>query len=536
MQSMEDSRASALRLGVVLIFALVLRLAFFVGYANVDPWDDTLYLELAQKVREGRLLEELDQQVSSLERGRVPTASAFVMRRGAYLPIAASQFFFGVSELSSALPSLVASLGTIALILLIGRWLESDSTGIFGALLYAMVPLDLILSSRILAEPLQVFWLTAAVAAAAGAARGTWRRSWRLTLYGFSGLFLYLSFFTKANALIGLPLLMAAVWPAFRNRQRRCEPLVLVLALGFLLLDGMLFFLLTGHPFLVFELEMAATRDLLAANPEIVFRPLPGIAVHCSYLEGLPHHYFKLFFGAVEHYSGLKLFSLHAPLGMAGLVYAFVYRRLGVLVIWLLTVFIYFQYGFRAIEWDSTTSVLHYYLNANPPRYLALLLPPLCLFGGSLLACVYRWKRSAAAVILVVIFVLGVNRSHENYLFYRGSMEDVREAIDFLLGQEAAPIYTDMWCRKQLPILSGGQLEKSHLLSRNALPSGAWVIVGGSRGFDIPVEVVTSSLPPPMAAVYLDPAKAPPNWDLSFRRSGRRQTSRASDLVVFRVK
>ncbi len=49
---------------------------------------------------------------------------------------------------------------------------------------------------------------------------------------------------------------------------------------------------------------------------------------------------------------------------------------------WLLFIFLYYQYGFRALHWDSDQGILNYYLCAHRPRYLAMLLSPLCLLLG----------------------------------------------------------------------------------------------------------------------------------------------------------
>jgi len=140
-----------------LTLAIALRLLLFVGYANVDPWDDTLYLELAQQPRDGNLGKELQRNVAMLERGQIHTSLTFVLRRGAYLPIAACQALLGLSELSSALPSLLRSLATMLLTYRIGCLLAGRSTGLCAAALFACIPLDLVLSTRILSDALQAY-------------------------------------------------------------------------------------------------------------------------------------------------------------------------------------------------------------------------------------------------------------------------------------------------------------------------------------------------------------------------------------------
>ena len=143
------TRTDKLMLVAILASALFLRLVFFVGYANVDPWDDTLYLELARQARQGVLLEELEISTRALEQGQVTALDVFILRRGAYLPVAASQALLGESEGSSAVPSLLASLATLCLVFWMGYRLLGPEEGLLAACLYAVVPLDLVLSVRV---------------------------------------------------------------------------------------------------------------------------------------------------------------------------------------------------------------------------------------------------------------------------------------------------------------------------------------------------------------------------------------------------
>ena len=85
-----------------------MRLAFFVGYANVDPIDDTFYLQLAERFREGTVDEALAEAVQRLNDGTLVVDVRFVLRRGAYIPVGLAQWVLGTSELASALPSLLA--------------------------------------------------------------------------------------------------------------------------------------------------------------------------------------------------------------------------------------------------------------------------------------------------------------------------------------------------------------------------------------------------------------------------------------------
>ena len=530
------TRTDKLMLVAILASALFLRLVFFVGYANVDPWDDTLYLELARQARQGVLLEELEISTRALEQGQVTAPDTFILRRGAYLPVAASQALLGESEGSSAIPSLLASLATLCLVFWMGYRLLGREEGLLAACLFAVVPLDLVLSTRILADAPQAFWLTASVAAALEAAVGPSARPRRFFLYGLSALALYLAYFTRVNGLVGLPIVLVAAAPAFYRRTTRLEPLVLGAVLFALLLADALWFLhVTGHAFFLLELETAGARAMFLHNPEVVFE-LGALRLHLSYEEGVWHHFFKLFFGRVEHYEGLKLFSSFAPLGAAALVYAFVRNKLGLAVFWLLFIFFYVQYGFRSIEWDGDAGVLHYFLNAQRLRYLALLVPALCLLLALPLAHLWRKWRPVAVGGLLLVIGPALFRAQENHAFYRGSMSDLRVAARALSEAAPAPVYTDRWARQQLPLFAGGRnLDLHDVAAVESATPGSFVVVGGSRGADIPSDAVVTALPEWLREIYLDPSRAPSSWTRVLERPGPKLPSRQSNLAIFRI-
>ncbi len=528
---------SALAPCALLAFGLALRALYFVGYANVDPWDDTIYLELAEHHRKGELDSEFERASRLLEQGDLTAPDAFVSRRGAYVPISWAQSLLGSGERSAALPSLLASLGTILLTFHLATHLLGRAAALWSAFFYCLVPLDVTFATRILADAPQTFWITASIAAAFVASQGARSRGTRVSLYVASAACLYLATLTRLNGLIGLPLAALAAASAFGRRETRLEPLVLPAALGVLLaIDCGYSWLRWGNAGLLYELEIEGARKMFVHNPEAVFRPFSWLAIHSSYLEGVPHHFFKLFLGIVDHYGGVKLFSLLAPLGVLALGYALAIRKHLLLVAWTVIPFLYVQYGCRALEWDGESGTLHYFLNAHRPRYLMILLPALCMLGGLLAE---RLRRSAGPAW--TLFLLGalsavvmsdVRRAHR---FYRGSMQDVREAASFLASAEPSPVFSDEWGVRQLPWYTGGRKLDLRRLTSQAPPSGSWVVVGGSRGFDIPIESVRATLPSRWQKLPQDPSLAPRSWRVIARVQTTGGPEPTSPLVIFRT-
>ncbi len=529
--------SQAFSLSLILLLALALRLYFFVGYANVDSVDDTFYMQLAGQAREGNLSDKIASIAQQFDAMSTRTRVVYICRPGVYLPIALSQFFWGAGETAAALPSLLASLGIIILTYIIGRRLAGETVALWGALIYALAPLDIIYSTRILPDTPHAFWLTASIAAALEAARADYFRRQRLFLYFSSGLCLYLASLTRQTAIIGIPVLLIVMVPALKVKKTRLEPLIigLVFVLAYSL-QGLYYLHLTGSFWFALRLERAAYRSSFALFPEATFFPFPWLTVHCQYLDGVPHYFFNLFAGTMEHLDGVKLFSSFAPLGVVSTVYALVRRKMGLLIFWFVFVFLAIQYGCQGLEWNGGEGVLHYYLVPSRPRYLLMMLPALCLLLGFLIAETKTRSRTGAIAVFLLLLCPSMYRTNHNHHFYRGSLEDMRRAVQFLSEEQAAPIYSDSWAIQEMNIFSGGELEDLRHLSGSKPPVPvSWVVLGGSRGFDLAGDYIAELLPRQYGGIHLGREREPTNWIRVFEWKGPLNVARPTDLVIFRV-
>jgi hypothetical protein len=305
---------------------------------------------------------------------------------------------------------------------------------------------------------------------------------------------------------------------------------------GVILIDGYRYQESTGHFGFTFQIERAASLGMYTFNPEAVFYPLSKLAVHCSYEEGVPNHFLKLFLGTVDHYGGIKLFSAFAPLGILALITAVAQRRLTFPVFWVIAIFIFYQYGFRGLQWDGGQGILHYYLVAHRPRYLHLLLPALTILLGYWVVEMQSRKRFAGALLVVLLVVPSLYRARQNHIFYRGSLQDLRGASRFLIDQQPAPVYSDTWGLEQLHFFTDGALTDLRALrDESPLEPGSWAVFGGSRGFDLSPREVASSLPSSYARYHTHPIPPPQNWRIAHTQKGLRNPARRSDLVIYQI-
>ena len=132
----------------ILIFALVLRLIFFVGLANTESQDDGVYINFARIVTLGQfsydktvLTEQYSNPVMILK-----TRSMMIY------PTAFFFYIFGINDYSAVLWPLLSSLGSIVVIYYLGKLLVNEKVGLLSAFLLSFFPLDVINATRILPD------------------------------------------------------------------------------------------------------------------------------------------------------------------------------------------------------------------------------------------------------------------------------------------------------------------------------------------------------------------------------------------------
>jgi hypothetical protein len=170
---------------VLLTVALLVGFALRVTYLTADRFhaDEALYAGWALLIRDH------DPLLVSVPVDKPPL----------YLyTLAGSMLAFGPSEVAARLPSLAASMLSIALVYRLGRQLYDPVTGTWAALTAALSPFDILFSRTAFTDSMLVLWMLSALCAVAA---GRW--------FG-AGIALGLAFATKQHAVL-LPLLVMAV-------------------------------------------------------------------------------------------------------------------------------------------------------------------------------------------------------------------------------------------------------------------------------------------------------------------------------------
>jgi hypothetical protein len=346
-----DRRAHA-RLALIMLGALLVRVAFFNGYTGTD---DTYYLEAAYRVSVGD-----------------PGAfdSYFATRSGLVLPTAAAFAVAGVRPATIAWLPLACSLGAMHVAFLLGRRLFTSETGLLAAFLLAVFPLDVIFATQLFAC-VPVAWATGLslyylLRKDAG--------GHRLAALAASGTCLGVATLLADTAWFCL---LPAGWFFLSHRRPFSEWLSFSAAVLLAPAFELLFYaVLTGDPWQRWRLLSAGVAvqgfDALSSGLGWAYLLQPFVRL-------VSEQEFGLY--PLACVPALVWHAVRAPSR---------YSRF--LVVWIVVLFLYTSYG--------TTSPLHFAPLPRLPRYLSVLEIPALVLLASLLRT--RGVRVRRAIVVVL--------------------------------------------------------------------------------------------------------------------------------------
>lgn len=216
-----------LSLVTILLFALLLRVIFFHGISQSDPFTYSLS---AWEITQGKWNPGYFYEQTS--------------RWGLLFPLALSYQLFGLNEFSSSLWALLTSVGTVLVGYLFAGYLKGERAAFLAGIMLAVFPLEITYASQPMADCPLGFWLLLSLylfMRAEGSAAVEPRRR----LFLFSGAALGLAYATKFVAILIAPFFLIVLL-----LRRRIEWNWSWFAGGFgivLLIELLIFQLLTGN-------------------------------------------------------------------------------------------------------------------------------------------------------------------------------------------------------------------------------------------------------------------------------------------------
>jgi hypothetical protein len=348
------------------ILALALRLSTFTGLIGSD---DLHYAKYAQAVVEGSYHDTVD----AAERRH------HALRYAVILPVALAYRLFGVSEWTTILVPLMASVLSVVLLAEIGRRMFGWRVALIAALLYATFPIQLILGTMLLPEPIAGFYVLLGVLCYLQARErgGAW--------WVIAGLLMGTAYLAKEPALfVGGAFLLHVIW---ERRWRGAALFVLgVAAIG-----------------------AAEHAYYLGIRGDILFRPHSTqlFNIHAPENQGAFNE--NLGYRLFRQYPRMMLsptlkFGLHSILCLIGTALALALKpRRGYLMValWASVPWLYLNFGSWSLE--------RYAPLPRDDRYLEIVFPPLMLMTSivfnRLISSGQVISRVAVSVLAVVMGV-----------------------------------------------------------------------------------------------------------------------------------
>ena len=403
-------RTDKVLIGSILLGALLYRLYAFTGDISYDP---LVYAQNAYNLLNGTF--------------RFDTLSMYDHRFTVFVPVALAYALLGVGTLSTHLWPLFLSLLQIVAVLWLGyRWLGREAA-ILGVLLLALFPLDVVYAGILTPDVVIACFVTCSVVSWIGAFEGREKPSRILPFV--AGLFCGLAVLTRPYAIVMLLFFAGdAIWrrASLRHLLRLCLGLASV---GVPIL--LLYAIVTGDPLY----SLRSVSELCDVPPpegaRLLFYPL----VICN-PKG-PAGLFGVLFAAAA---------------VVGLIKPT--RRRLVLLLWILPMLIYLQFGTQS--WRSYVPV------TKSVRYLTPLLAPAALLAALVILeelprIVRRTGRlfrfsdaNRVSRILLVCLVLLLSASSFAYVrsyrrIHLGVTNSFRNVVALVRSEEGIPVLIDHW-------------------------------------------------------------------------------------------
>ena len=527
---------------LILIFALFLRLYFFVGLVNADPQDDGIYVDNIKRIVDGN--HNIEYFKTLVLKETVNPVHGLIVRNGFLFPEAFFVTILGFNQLGFTFYSLISSLLLIIVSYYFGKnILGSYKIGLFSAFLTSIFPLNIIFSTKISPEvPLALFT--------------------SLSIYFFmlyfkdenksfffpflSGLFAAVASTIKPFGIILFPVLFSVGLFYLKLDFRKIFKIIIPFLIGFILIFSIneaYFYSKTGHFFLQSTISKKCQLDNLKHLPLFEHQILNKINVNVKTNFGEPLEYSKSIFNLKTDRTDIYHFGYFYFLFFPCLIYAIYllkkdwqkYKNVVSIILWFLVGFLILEFFPINVNWNS--NMLEWLLIPKHARYFGILIIPTVLIIAMALLKIkaIKFRNILIPVIVLFLTITSIDFTKTTSEFYKGGIKDskdISKSIPDLNGH----IYTDYLAFGQINYFTGYKFEDKikniHEIRNVSELKGAYVIIGGGRSVDVDGEVVKSILPDPIRPALINEIE---NWTLIKEIEGKKTGYRKYNMKLYYV-
>jgi hypothetical protein len=466
-----DLKKDFLLLLPVVLFALLLRLYFFVG-PNMN--DDIDYIFSAHEVSEGKFYPIFGGSINAI-------------RSMMTLPVALSFFLFGTNRFTASIYPLFCSLGTIVLTYFIGKFLFSRKVGLISAIILSFLPVDIAFSTQLVPTVPTIFFISAFFLLFLYAEKYmdlNKKRKARI-FYLLSGIMVGLSYLTNEIPLFLIPL----IFLSYIICKRRFRSYFFIILLGFamvFLVESSFMFIKTGdffhRPKVIHDTEV-----MIGTNTDLNYYPRVMLKIT------------NVDYQNTEGNLGIFIYILI----ISSLVLLFKREKNAYFIILsIILIMCYFEFGVMTVGFKPI---------AKWVRYLVVFGPFMSIIIASSITKVNNTILQSTAIILLFIFsipyTVGSTKAYYSWTSY------IYNTYEFLKTLPEKPIFTDQESFGSLEFYFGYK-KNIKLLEYTNLTDvyDSYVIIDGSRGA-VESQSMRDALP--------DFAKnVPSNWKLIKKIEG----------------
>jgi len=521
---------------LILIFALFLRLHFFVSVGNADSADAGIYVNSAIKIVEG----EFHYPSLSQEEYTNPIIIPAVLRTFMLYPTAFFIFIFGLNKYSLALFPLLCSLGSIIVIYKLGSLLFNKKIGLIASFLLSIFPLSVIYSTRSMPDIPMTFFMVLSVFLFLRAELGKNNKN-NYILYILSGIFWGMSYLIKEFSIVLI--LFFVIYFIYKKRIKKHYLLLLLGFLTIFFLELLFFYLKTGYPF--YRIAMTGKAHLFK-----IFIEGKGYYQVKSFFNLITFYYpinypflyhSKTLFSFLTPHAGIYYFGFFYYFAVLGLIYGLYKKNKNIiyLLIWLIPLFLFLEFGATNIEFEKSSLISYMFIfkEIAAYRFSSIITVPILLAASYFLYKIFNYKvlnvKLLGIVLFLFLFVSSIYFIEKDYEYYYEGQRDIIEAAEFLKDGDNK-IYTDSLAIDQLTFLLGlDQKEKFKNICNidaSQIENNSFVLIGGSRGRHFGGGWITNNY-------YPDYVFNPPsNWKIIKIIGGKKTGYREENMTIYEVK
>jgi 4-amino-4-deoxy-L-arabinose transferase-like glycosyltransferase len=359
---------------LIVLFGVLLRLYFFVGPISSDAM---VHVKHAYQIATG-----------TFDISHPLWLQTF--RHTINVPAAVAYFFFGTNPWGLGLVTLLYSIGSLILVYFIAKMVFDAKVGLLSAFFYSFFPLDVIYSTQLLADAAVPFY--SALSVYFFLRPKYLKTKFTKLCYFMSGIAFGLGYISKITVLLLGFFFVCHQVLAFIKKERKFLDIFitfLFFSLGFGLVAGIesaYYAVNTGDP--LFALHFGNLDD---TDYRLDQRYFPG--------SNMPNAFFLPQYIIMNKLSFADFgFFYHFIFTAIILIFIFDRKKPNDLLLWFLTVFLYFELG--------TTSLIHYSFIHKIARYFSLFTVPGVIILSYLFFRINAFKRNDARLSIKTYLVL----------------------------------------------------------------------------------------------------------------------------------